>query len=188
MGTPWSCGSGRWPSALGETTVRMLGYNGSVPGPPSRSPRAASSLSRWPTRGPGHHRALARAAAGEPLRRRPPPDPGPHPGGGRFTYRIQVPDPGLYWDHPHIREDYTQELGLYGNLLVAPADPGYWPEVDRELVLTVDDLLIEDGQVAPFSRTETSHAAMGRFGNVFWWAGSPTRSWRPGWGRWCGCG
>jgi hypothetical protein len=47
--------------ALGDTTVRMLGYNGSVP--------------------------------------------------------------GLYWYHPHIREDYTQELGLYGNCVAPAAGP-----------------------------------------------------------------
>jgi len=97
----------------------------------------------------------------------------PIPVGGEFTYRIRVPDAGLYWYHPHIREDYTQELGLYGNLLVEPTDPDYWPPVDRDLVLTVDDLLVEDGQVAPFSPTETSYAAMGRFGNVFLTGGDP---------------
>jgi FtsP/CotA-like multicopper oxidase with cupredoxin domain len=52
----------------------------------------------------------------------------PIPVGGEFTYRIQFPDPGLYWYHPHIREDYTQELGLYGNILVVPADPDYSPQ------------------------------------------------------------
>jgi FtsP/CotA-like multicopper oxidase with cupredoxin domain len=98
----------------------------------------------------------------------------PIPVGGEFTYRIQLPDAGLYWYHPHIREDYTQELGLYGNLLVIPSDPDYWSPVDRELVLTVDDLLVEeDGRIAPFSPTETSYAAMGRFGNVFLVGGQP---------------
>ena len=62
---------------------------------------------------------------------------------------------------------------LYGNLLVQPADPDYWSPVDRELVLTVDDLLVEDGQTAPFSPTETSYAAMGRFGNVCLVSGEP---------------
>jgi FtsP/CotA-like multicopper oxidase with cupredoxin domain len=70
-------------------------------------------------------------------------------------------------------EDYTQELGLYGNILVMPAEPEYWPPVDRELILTLDDILIEDGRVAPFSRAETSYAAMGRFGNIFLVAGDP---------------
>ena len=97
----------------------------------------------------------------------------PIPVGGEFTYRVQFPDAGLYWYHPHIREDYTQELGLYGNILVAPSDPGYWSPVDRDVILTLDDLLVEDGKVAPFSRTETSYAAMGRFGNVFLTSGDP---------------
>jgi FtsP/CotA-like multicopper oxidase with cupredoxin domain len=90
----------------------------------------------------------------------------PVPVGGTFAYQIRFPDPGIYWYHPHIREDYGQELGLYGNILVLPADPEYWPPVHREFVLTLDDILIEDGQVAAFSRVETTYAAMGRFGNV----------------------
>ena len=74
----------------------------------------------------------------------------------RFTYDVHFPDPGVYWYHPHIREDYGQEMGLYGNLLVVPADPDYWPPVDRELLLTLDDVLIEDGKIATFSRSETT--------------------------------
>ena len=57
-------------------------------------------------------------------------------------------------------------MGLYANILVVPADPDYWPPVHRELLLTLDDVLVEDGKIAPFSRTETTYAAMGRFGNV----------------------
>ena len=83
-----------------------------------------------------------------------------------FTYRIRFPDPGLYWYHPHIREDYTQEMGLYGNILVVPAEEGYWPPAHRDVLLTLDDLLLEDGKIAPFSPVETTYTAMGRFGNV----------------------
>jgi FtsP/CotA-like multicopper oxidase with cupredoxin domain len=90
----------------------------------------------------------------------------PIPIGGTFTYRIEFPDPGVYWYHPHIREDYGQEMGLYGNILVVPAEADYWPPVHREVPLTLDDVLIEDGKIASFSRTETTYAAMGRFGNV----------------------
>jgi FtsP/CotA-like multicopper oxidase with cupredoxin domain len=72
----------------------------------------------------------------------------------------------VYWYHPHIREDYGQEMGLYGNVLVEPADADYWPAVHREILLTLDDILLEDGKVAPFSRAETTYAAMGRFGDV----------------------
>ena len=37
----------------------------------------------------------------------------------------------------------------------------------------MDDLLVEEGKVAPFSPTETTYAAMGRFGNVFLTSGDP---------------
>ena len=93
--------------------------------------------------------------------------------GERFSARVTFPDPGLYWYHPHIREDYGQEMGLYGNVLVEPADPDYWPLAHRELVLTLDDILLEDGSVAPFSRSETTYAAMGRFGDVLLVSGEP---------------
>ena len=47
----------------------------------------------------------------------------PIPHGGNFTYRLQFPDPGFYWYHPHIREDFAQEMGLYAGIIVEPADP-----------------------------------------------------------------
>ena len=83
-----------------------------------------------------------------------------------YSARVTFPDPGVYWYHPHIREDYGQELGLYGNCLVMPADPDYWAPANRDLPLTLDDILLEDGKVAPFSRSETTYVAMGRFGEV----------------------
>jgi FtsP/CotA-like multicopper oxidase with cupredoxin domain len=57
-------------------------------------------------------------------------------------------------------------MGLYGNIIVVPTDPEYWPPADREIALTLDDLLIEDGKIATFMPSETTHVAMGRFGNV----------------------
>ncbi len=32
--------------------------------------------------------------------------------------------------------------------------------------MTLDDILLEDSKVAPFSRAETTHSAMGRFGDL----------------------
>src|SRR5947208_10639219 len=90
----------------------------------------------------------------------------PVPIGGSFTYRVRFPDPGLYWYHPHMREDYTQELGLYAPIIVVPSDEAYWSPVNRDLTLTLDDILLEEGKIAPFSRTLSDHTAMGRFGNV----------------------
>src|SRR5436190_1325394 len=58
------------------------------------------------------------------------------------------------------------EMRPCGNVVVEPSDPEYWPPVHREIALTLDDILIEDGKVASFSPSETTHVAMGRFGNV----------------------
>src|SRR5439155_178949 len=90
----------------------------------------------------------------------------PIPIGEVFTYKVQFPDAGFYWYHPHIREDFGQEMGLYGPIIVEPADPAYWPVVDRQLSITLDDLLVEDGHIAPFLRAGPNFTAMGRFGNV----------------------
>jgi FtsP/CotA-like multicopper oxidase with cupredoxin domain len=90
----------------------------------------------------------------------------PIPVGGGYSCQIEFPDAGFYWYHPHIREDFAQEMGLYGTILVEPADSAYWPAVDRQLTLTLDDLLIEDGHIAPFRRSGPNFTAMGRFGNV----------------------
>jgi FtsP/CotA-like multicopper oxidase with cupredoxin domain len=151
---------------LGDTTVRMLAYNGSIPGPTLKV-REGSELIvdienqgdmeatvhwhglRLENRYDGTHETQTPMAVGE-----------------RFSARITFPDPGVYWYHPHIREDYGQELGLYANVLVEPADPDYWPPAHREVALTLDDILLEDGKVAPFSRAETTYAAMGRFGDL----------------------
>jgi FtsP/CotA-like multicopper oxidase with cupredoxin domain len=159
---------------LGGATVRMLGYNGSIPGPTLKVFQGSEIVVHVTNQGDldttvhWHGLRLENRYDGVPHETQ-----APIPVGGEFTYRIQFPDPGLYWYHPHIREDYTQELGLYGNLLVVPSDPDYWPLADRELVLTLDDLLLEDGKVAPFSPSETTYAAMGRFGNVFLTSGDP---------------
>jgi FtsP/CotA-like multicopper oxidase with cupredoxin domain len=159
---------------LGDATVRMLGYNGSIPGSTLKVAQGTEIVVHVENHGDldttvhWHGLRLENRFDGVPHETQ-----APIPVGGEFSYRIQFPDPGLYWYHPHIREDYTQELGLYGNILVVPADPDYWPPTDRDLILTLDDILIEDGHVAPFSPTETSYAAMGRFGNQLLIAGDP---------------
>ena len=144
----------------------MLAYNGSIPGPTLRVPEGATlTVHVTNRRRPGRNRALARLRL-ENRYDGTHETQAPIPVGESFTYQVHVPDPGVYWYHPHIREDYGQELGLYGNILVVPADPEYWPPADRELLLTLDDVLIEDGKIAAFSTSETTHVAMGRFGNV----------------------
>src|SRR4051794_36668688 len=158
---------------IGDATVRMLAYNGSIPGPTLRVPEGAEVVVDIENQGD-----LEATVHWHGLRLDNRYD-GTHetqelmPVGGRYTAHVAFPDPGVYWYHPHVREDYGQELGLYGNCIVVPADPEYWPPAHRELALTLDDVLIEDGQIAAFSPDETTYAAMGRFGNVLLVAGEP---------------
>jgi FtsP/CotA-like multicopper oxidase with cupredoxin domain len=158
---------------IGDADVRMLAYNGSIPGPTLKVKEGSEIVVdvenqgdleatvhwhglRLDNRFDGTHHVQHPMAVGD-----------------RFTARVTFPDPGVYWYHPHIREDYGQEMGLYGNVLVEPADADYWPPANREILLTLDDVLLEDGKVAPFSRSETTHAAMGRFGDVLLVSGEP---------------
>jgi FtsP/CotA-like multicopper oxidase with cupredoxin domain len=151
---------------LGDATVRMLAYNGTIPGPTLKVREGSEVLVNIENQGDmadtvhWHGLRLENRYDGTHETQEP------IPVGGSFSARLSFPDPGAYWYHPHIREDYGQELGLYGSILVEPADPDYWPPVNREVVLTLDDILLEDGKVAPFRRDETTHAAMGRFGEV----------------------
>ena len=162
---------------IGDATVRMLGYNGSIPGPTLKVQQGSEVIVHVTNDGDleatvhWHGLRLENKYDGVPHETQT-----PIPVGGSFTYRIRFPVPGLYWYHPHIREDYTQEMGLYGNLLVVPADPGYWLPAHRDVLLTLDDLLIEDGKIAPFSPAETTYTAMGRFGNVLLISGEPDYS------------
>ena len=46
--------------------------------------------------------------------------------GETFRYQIYFRDAGIYWYHPHHREDVQQELGLAGNMLVEPLVGDYY--------------------------------------------------------------
>jgi suppressor of ftsI len=94
--------------------------------------------------------------------------------GGRFTYRVHFRDAGIYWYHPHVREDVQQDLGLAGNILVAPAGRGYWNPVHREEVLLLDDLLADaSGRPMPHGAEAPTHALSGRHGTLTLVNGEP---------------
>jgi Multicopper oxidase len=91
---------------LGDTMVRMLGYNGSIPGPTLRVSQGSEIIVHVTNEGDldttvhWHGLRLENKYDGVPHETQ-----APIPVGGEFTYRIQFPDAGLYWYHPHIRED-----------------------------------------------------------------------------------
>lgn len=74
--------------------------------------------------------------------------------GETFEYDFVLPDAGTYWYHPHNRSWEQMARGLSGALIVAEPEP---PQVDRDLVLVVDDWRVnEDGQL-----DEESFGSMG---------------------------
>jgi FtsP/CotA-like multicopper oxidase with cupredoxin domain len=152
---------------LGDSDLRMLGYNGSIPGPTLHVDQGSEITVQVTNDGDveatvhWHGLRLENRYDGVPHETQL-----PIPIGGTFTYKVQFPDAGFYWYHPHIREDFGLEMGLYGTIIVEPTDPSYWPPVDRQLGITLDDLLVEEGHVAPFNRAGPNYTAMGRFGNV----------------------
>ena len=147
--------------------LRMLAYNGSIPGPVMQVDQGSEITVQVTNDGDveatvhWHGLRLENQYDGVPDETQV-----PIPIGGTYTCKVRFPDAGFYWYHPHIREDFGLEMGLYGTIVVEPADPGYWPAADRELTLTLDDLLVEDGHIAPFSRSGPTFVAMGRYGNV----------------------
>jgi suppressor of ftsI len=85
--------------------------------------------------------------------------------GQSYIYTLRFPDEGVFWYHPHMREDRQQDLGLYGSIVVTSQDSSF-STVDREAYLIIDDILIENRKITPFGRDHANFALMGRFGNV----------------------
>ena len=155
-------------------TLTMYGFNGQYPGPLIHVPQDATitvnvtNRLSLPTAVHWHGIRLENRFDGVPGLTQDPIEPGE-----TFQYRIHFPDAGLYWYHPHHREDVQQDLGLYGNLQVEAADPAYFGPANREQVLMLDDLLIDAAGLAPFGRDRATHAMMGRFGNLLLVNGEP---------------
>jgi suppressor of ftsI len=139
---------------VGRDTLTMYAYNGEIPGP-TISVRQGDSIVvdfanglDQPSSVHWHGVRLDNRFDGvEPV-----------PPGAHFFYHVRFPDAGVYWYHPHIREDMEQNLGLYGNILVRPGFQG--------TRLMLSDLLLTDGGLVPYGSTAATHALMGRMGNV----------------------
>ena len=155
-------------------TLTMFAFNDQYPGPLLQIPQGAeiivdlTNALDQPTTVHWHGVRLDNRFDGTPDLTQQPVPPG-----GHFTYRLRFPDAGIYWYHPHVREDVQQELGLYGNMLVQSPRPDYFSPAHREEILMLDDLLINDDGIVPFGGDAATHALMGRFGNVLLVNGEP---------------
>lgn len=153
---------------IGEQTYVMMGYNGQYPGPVLRVKKNArvtvhfTNNIQMPTTVHWHGLRLDDYRFdGIPGISQDPVE-----SGESFQYELNFPDEGLYWYHPHMREDVQQDLGLYGNMLVDPLEDDYYAPVNREVTLVLDDILVDEQGIIPYGDSAPTHALMGRFGNV----------------------
>ncbi|GMQ81495.1 MAG: hypothetical protein BMS9Abin05_0927 [Rhodothermia bacterium] len=152
---------------IGNKTFVMYGYNRQYPGPLIRADRGSTVVVEFtneiqmPTTVHWHGLRLDNRFDGVPDVTQP-----PVMSGESFTYELYFRDTGLYWYHPHMREDLQQDLGLYGNILVDPPGEDYYAPANREEVVVLDDILMDADGLYPFGESGATHALMGRFGNV----------------------
>lgn len=151
---------------IGYKEIRMYGYNGQIPGTLIRVNQGetiyvnvTNSLDvettiHW------HGIRLKNKFDGVPHTTQDPIQPG-----NSFIYELTFPDAGIYWYHPHAREDYQQELGLYGNILVVPDKEDYYNKVNREEFIFLDDIQLTGEDITPVYKNKINQVLMGRFGN-----------------------
>jgi CopA family copper-resistance protein len=64
------------------------------------------------------------------------------PPGTTFTYRFQVKQHGSYWYHSH--SGFQEMTGVYGSLIIDPADAGKDIRADRDYTMLLSDWTDED--------------------------------------------
>ncbi|MBI2647239.1 multicopper oxidase domain-containing protein, partial [Candidatus Woesearchaeota archaeon] len=147
--------------------LKMYAYNGEIPGPTIKVKQGSKIFVNFTnnidfdTTVHWHGIRLNNKFDGVPNITQMPIKPGKS-----FLYKLDFPDEGVYWYHPHIREDLQQELGLYGNIFVVPESEYYFNKVDKEVFLFLDDIRMAKTDVEVFNSNFARLALMGRFGNI----------------------
>ena len=99
---------------ISDATVRMLTYNGSVPGPTLKVLQGSTIIVHVTNHGDldatvhWHGLRLENRYDGTHDTQ------APIPVGETFTYQVHVPDPGAYWYHPHIRRTTARSSASTG--------------------------------------------------------------------------
>src|SRR3989344_272884 len=146
--------------------IRMYGYDSQIPGPLIKVNQGETILVNvtnnldMETTVHWHGIRLKNEFDGVPLTTQEAVQPSES-----FIYTLTFPDAGIYWYHPHVREDYQQELGLYGNILVVPSKEDYYNKVNREEFIFLDDIQLTGEDITPVYKDKTNQVLMGRFGN-----------------------
>ena len=163
---------------LGTAPTPVWTYNGSTPGPLIHAKAGdlliVHFLNSLPEDTSVHWHGIRLPAAMDGV---PGHTQAPVPPGGTFDYSFVLPDEGLFWYHPHADSAAQVGFGLYGPILVDPADatvadPSAVNRADlgQEVVLVLSDMGINaDGSLKPaLSEPADGPQAllMGQEGNV----------------------
>ena len=139
----------RW-TILPGVTVDGYGYNGQIPGPRIRiheGDRVRIDVhNRLPeiTTIHWHGLILPNQMDGPAYVTQAPIQPG-----GSYSYAFTAIQHGTYFYHPHAKPDRTQALGLYGALIIDPADPTTEVRADHEYVVQLQEWLLREGLTFP---------------------------------------
>ena len=167
-GDTYDLGSGYVSRTIAGKDLLMYGFNRQHPGPlldvmqDSEISVRFTNNTDLPSAIHWHGLRLDVRFDGVPHMTQPPVQPG-----DSFDYRLRFPDVGMFWFHPHHREDIAMDLGLYANILVRSPREDYYNPVNREEFIMLDDLLLDHNGIVPYGRQSANFMMMGRFGNTF---------------------
>ena len=170
----------------GKTTPAWT-YNGSVPGPLIRAHVGDQIIAHFTNHLPEdttiHWHGIRLQAAMDGV---PGHSQAAVPTGGSFDYSFVVPDPGLFWYHPHVASAQEEGDGLYGAVLVEDPKETDQDEASKfgdDIVLVLSDIDInDDGSLGDPNTGGDFGTLFGREGNTLIVNGKvkPTILARPG--------
>jgi hypothetical protein len=139
----------RW-QILPNVAVDAYAYNGQIPGPRihiRQGDRIRVNVTNdlpeettihW------HGMILPNEMDGPAEITQPPIEPGQ-----TYSYEFTATQHGTYFYHPHAKPDRTQALGLYGALIIDPADPADEVQADHDYVIELQEWLMREGLTYP---------------------------------------
>ncbi|WP_224543994.1 DUF4396 domain-containing protein [Mesorhizobium sp. CA16] len=69
--------------------------------------------------------------------------------GQTYSYEFTATQHGTYFYHPHAKPDRTQALGLYGALIIDPANPADEVAADHDYIIELQEWLVREGLTYP---------------------------------------
>ncbi|MFZ5674706.1 MAG: DUF4396 domain-containing protein [Pseudomonadota bacterium] len=139
----------RW-SILPDVTVDAYAVNGQVPGPRlhirqgDRVRINVTNRLRESTTFHWHGLILPNEMDGPAEITQRPIEPG-----GSYTYEFTAEQSGTYFYHSHDHVDRQQALGLYGAMIIDPANPADEIKTDHEYVIQLQEWLMREGLTYP---------------------------------------